>query len=352
MEQKPRVFIGSSTEGLGLAEALFACLHRHAEPTLWTHELFRPGRYPLEELERQLQRHAFAILVASPDDEIFKRGTVSPTVRDNLLVEFGLFTGALGRRRTFFVCPNVPRIELPSDLLGIVHATYDAERASKGADNRAAAVQVACQQIRDVIAEEWAGMQQRAADATEALRTSEKGQAIERLHSVAVQLRDALMAVQRDSFAAVSDERAFRKAKEGAAQRVQAIAASFAEDAKTVAVERQLKVLAETTAAALVDLPFPRELVVDPRRAERQALDIGLGALDSLLKGGDPMRHVHEAASNEAQAVVSSLKQRYSEWWERHSSTLQAAAVDIQDALFRAALDLGAAGRGSETTAA
>ena len=35
MQQKPRVFIGSSTEGLGLAEALFACLQRHTEPTLW-----------------------------------------------------------------------------------------------------------------------------------------------------------------------------------------------------------------------------------------------------------------------------------------------------------------------------
>ncbi len=81
------------------------------------------------------------------------------------------------------------------------------------------------------------------------------------------------MAVQRDGFAAVSDEQAFRKAKEGAAQRVQEIAASFAEDAKTVAVERQLKVLAEATAAALLDLPFPRELAGGAQRAERQALD-------------------------------------------------------------------------------
>ncbi len=103
---KPRVFIGSSTEGARVAEALFACLKHSTEPTLWSHELFRPGRYPLQELERQLQLHAFAVLVASPDDEVFKRGEKAAAMRDNLLIEFGMFAGAIGSERVFFVCPN------------------------------------------------------------------------------------------------------------------------------------------------------------------------------------------------------------------------------------------------------
>ena len=57
----------------------------------------------------ELVRSVWASLdmLASPDDEIFKRGTSSPAVRDNLLVEFGLFAGVLGRRRTFVSkCPE------------------------------------------------------------------------------------------------------------------------------------------------------------------------------------------------------------------------------------------------------
>jgi predicted nucleotide-binding protein len=96
--EKPRVFIGSSTEGLAIAEAVFANLSRDSTPTLWTHQLFLPGQYPLEVLERELGRHSFAVLVASPDDELVKRGSSSPAMRDNLLLEFGLFAGALGRR--------------------------------------------------------------------------------------------------------------------------------------------------------------------------------------------------------------------------------------------------------------
>ena len=81
---KPRVFIGSSTEGLKIAEALFACLQHETAPTLWTHQLFLPGDYPLEALERQLRQHSFAVLVASPDDTLIKRGFSSAAMRSRM----------------------------------------------------------------------------------------------------------------------------------------------------------------------------------------------------------------------------------------------------------------------------
>ena len=64
--EKPNVFIGSSSEGLPIAEAAFRLLSRDSKAKLWTHQLFLPGRYPLEVLESELRVSDFAVLVASP----------------------------------------------------------------------------------------------------------------------------------------------------------------------------------------------------------------------------------------------------------------------------------------------
>lgn len=341
---KPSVFIGSSSEGLPIAEALFTSLSFETNPTLWTHQLFLPGQYPLEVLEKELRRHAFAVLVASPDDELVKRGVATPAMRDNLLLEFGLFAGALGRRRAFFVCPSAPTISIPSDLLGIVTATYDAERTTLGASDRAAAVQVAAQQIRAVIAEEWKLIQEQVEAEGARLRSSKRGKAIQRLHGVAVQLRDALIVLQRDAFAAFSDEAAFNSAKGRAEASLHQIADGYRDEAKEVGVDRQLQELLEVTAAALIDLPFPRELALGRQAAQQEAYRVGMGALNTFLRGGDPVRHVREVASDEADHRFAALQQRYAEWWDRHCLRLQEATGRLQDALLNAAIALSLAG--------
>jgi hypothetical protein len=337
---KPSVFIGSSAEGLPIAEALFTSLSFETTPTLWTHQLFLPGQYPLEVLEKELRRHAFAVLIASPDDELVKRGVTTPAMRDNLLLEFGLFAGALGRRRAFFVCPSTPTISIPSDLLGIVTATYDASRTERGASDRAAAVQVAAQQIRTVIAEEWALIQAQVDAEGARLRSSKRGQAIQRLHGVAVQLRDALIVLQRDAFGAFSDEAAFNHAKSRADASLRQIADGYRDEAKQVGVDRQLQELLEATAAALADLPFPRELALGRQAAQHEAFRVGMGALDKFLRGGDPVRHVRDIASDEADNRFAALRQRYAEWWDHHCLRMQEVAGRLQDALFNAAIAL------------
>ena len=153
--EKPKVFIGSSVEGLKIAEAVFANMNYETEPTLWKNDIFLPSEYPLETLEQQLKLHSFAILVASPDDILIKRGETSQAMRDNILFEFGLFSGVLGRRRTFLLLPENKDIAIPSDLLGIIPARYDENRLKKDPPEYAAAVQVACNQIRQVIRNEW-----------------------------------------------------------------------------------------------------------------------------------------------------------------------------------------------------
>jgi SAM-dependent methyltransferase len=152
---KPPVFIGSSSEGKLIAEAVFARLERTTAPKLWNNQLFLAGAHPLDVLERELKRHSFAVFVASPDDAVRKRDVTLPTLRDNLLLEFGMFVGALGKTRVFFICPDSPKVELPSDLVGVLTATYSATRVTGPLDERAAAVEVACQQLIEVIEREW-----------------------------------------------------------------------------------------------------------------------------------------------------------------------------------------------------
>ncbi len=337
---KPPVFIGSSSEGLRLAEAVFYHLSHETRPKLWTHDLFLPGQYPMETLAGQLRQNAFAILIASPDDQLIKRGVESPAMRDNLLLEFGLFTGALGRKRAFFLCPDSPKIELPSDLLGMIVATYDGRRASGKLAEIASAVQVPCQQIRTVIREQWEIIQKEKADFTARIRATEKGKAVERLYGVVIQLRDAVLVVQRDAFAAVSDEAAFTKVKQAAIQSARKIADSFSKDAAQIGVTDQVTKLAAVTVNALEDLPFPREFTAGKKAAREKIVGTGLDALSSILRGGDPFRHVEDAVSGEANKLISSLKHRYTEWWDKHYPIIETETADLQDKLFRAAMDL------------
>jgi hypothetical protein len=337
---KPPVFIGSSAEGRPIAQAVLDQLSHETNPKLWTDQLFLPGQYPLDTLEKQLRQNAFAILVATPDDQLIKRGVELPAMRDNLLLEFGLFTGALGRQRAFFLCPDSPTVELPSDLLGMIMATYDGTCAHGAAEEIAAAVARPCQQILAVIREQWEIIRQEREESGARIRASEQGKAVKRLYGLAVQLRDAVTVVQRDAFAALSDEAAFDKVRRDAIQQVGKIADSFRQEATLIGVDEEVETLATATSEALDDLPFPRELSPGKEAAREKMIDTGVEALSIFLGGGDPLRHVEDVASGEANKRVSSLKHRYMEWWDRHYPMIEDATANLQDKLFRALMDL------------
>ncbi len=323
-----------------MAEAVFAALQKETRPTLWTHDLFVPGEFPLETLEREIHAFAFAVLVASPDDELVKRGATFSAMRDNILLEIGLFTGALGRRRTFIVCPNHPRIELPSDLLGVVYATYDAERLQVGPTEFASAVQVGCSQIKQAIRSELEKIEQEEATRQARLKASEKGRAIQRLHEVSVHLRDVLMAVQRDTFDSLTDQSAFDLIKEKASEKILKIGSSFGEDASILQVEDQLENLVQAANAALLDLPFPQELSVSEAEARDRTIEAGIGAVMGLFEGRNPIRDLSRSASAEAESRVTGLKHRYTDWWEKHHGALEGSTLKMQDSLLSAALSL------------
>lgn len=121
---RPRMFIGSSGEGLPVARALQAELEFDADVTIWSQGVFGLSQATLETLTASVREYDFAVLVLTPDDVVTKRDSTQSAPRDNVVFEAGLFIGALGRGRAFFVVNREEAIDLPSDLAGITLAQY------------------------------------------------------------------------------------------------------------------------------------------------------------------------------------------------------------------------------------
>ena len=117
---KPSIFIGSSSEALPLARAVRDELTKQFLPDLWSENLFELGEDTLTNLLRFVQCYDFAVLVISDDDVTTSRKTTQASPRDNVIMELGLFLGALGRRRAFVVVVRTDdgSPKLPTDLLG------------------------------------------------------------------------------------------------------------------------------------------------------------------------------------------------------------------------------------------
>lgn len=146
---KPRIFIASSVEGLGIAHAIQENLQHSATCKVWSQGVFLPSSYPLESLDEEFKKSDFGIFVFSPDDAIRIRDKSKKTVRDNILIELGMSLGQLGRRRSFIVAPrDIPNLHIPTDLMGLNPVTFE---ANGGHDNLLAALGPACSQIRNAV---------------------------------------------------------------------------------------------------------------------------------------------------------------------------------------------------------
>ena len=124
MTRIPYIFIGSSRHAKKYVELIAGCLGSDVICSPWWHEdNFPLGESALEALCKKTVLYEFAIFVATADDLLLSEDASHRAMRDNVLFEHGLFTGALGRRRTFLFAPG--GIKIPTDLAGITIIYYN-----------------------------------------------------------------------------------------------------------------------------------------------------------------------------------------------------------------------------------
>jgi hypothetical protein len=114
-----KVFIGSSKESTEFMDWVALSLEElELHPVKWTHPgLFPPGEQAFLRLIDITASVGAAIFIFAEDDKAWYRGDAVGLPRDNVLIEYGLFTGKLGSQRAI-VCIN-GKPKTASDLLGL-----------------------------------------------------------------------------------------------------------------------------------------------------------------------------------------------------------------------------------------
>lgn len=129
----PIVFIASS----GAAKKDLEIIEDHLKgPTIicrpWTDpDIFKASDFTINSLLKQADEADFAIILATPDDIVeknsplggwLKRRSVKRSARDNVLLEYGLFAGAIDRNRVLVF--EKSGVGLPTDLQGLTTLRY------------------------------------------------------------------------------------------------------------------------------------------------------------------------------------------------------------------------------------
>ncbi|MBK6629193.1 MAG: nucleotide-binding protein [Flavobacteriales bacterium] len=116
-----RIFIGSSTEAVkrGTLKKLCGWIKAAGhEPLPWNQTgLFPPGSYTLQRLLQIASDVNGACFVFSEDDKGWYRRSISKHTRDNVILEYGMFTGRQDILRAIIVQEGRPRVA--SDLHGV-----------------------------------------------------------------------------------------------------------------------------------------------------------------------------------------------------------------------------------------
>ena len=145
----PKLFIGSSVEGLAVARALQEQLeHDAVEVRVWTDDVFSPGGSTAAELVKLAQESDFGVFVVRPDDVTRSRHAQTGAPRDNVVLELGMFLGLHGQHRALILRPRGEDVKIPTDLLGIAPLDYDPDRART---DPVGAVATAANQLRRLI---------------------------------------------------------------------------------------------------------------------------------------------------------------------------------------------------------
>lgn len=115
-----KVFLASSNESLEDLQEIASWLEELGhEPIAWDMpSLFLPGDNTFLKLIEISKKVDAAVFVFSEDDSVWYRTDTLPQPRDNVLIEYGLFAGALGQRRAIICRKGQPKSA--TDLNGII----------------------------------------------------------------------------------------------------------------------------------------------------------------------------------------------------------------------------------------
>lgn len=117
--QAMEIFIGSSRQSLETVRRVGSWLQSEGhQPLSWDQPgLFPVGEYTWDSLDTICRRVGAAVFVFGEDDRVWYRADGARQPRDNVLIEYGLFAGVLGRRKVGVCKVGSPRV--PVDLAGL-----------------------------------------------------------------------------------------------------------------------------------------------------------------------------------------------------------------------------------------
>ena len=145
---KSRIFIGSSTESLKIAETVQKLMEPEFECEIWNKNFFDLNQSTYDNLVQKAPSFDYAVFIGGPDDKVICRNTgeqaekkIAP--RDNVYLEFALYAGILSAARSFFLLDEACGIA--SDLKGITLSYYADQMES---------IQQCCEELKRCIHEE------------------------------------------------------------------------------------------------------------------------------------------------------------------------------------------------------
>jgi hypothetical protein len=274
---------------------------------VWTEGVFLPGRTFIETLEAMMERVDYAILVATPDDMLRQRNVETFSMRDNVLLELGLFMARLGRTRTYLVSPRDRAIHVPSDLLGLTTVSYNLPSSAEEATD---ALHGPCDEIRRAMRE-----------AERELSLATKRVLVKRLLGLTNRVQGFVVSLQSESVRSLADRSQFERIRDECATRLTNLIREYEGDASRLNVGDKSARVADAVLLAVREIPFPEEVVVT----------------DNDVVGG-LLRHLTgtRSAGQQIGDRFEKLAKRLDEWWNRHGARISAALNDFQAALIEA----------------
>jgi hypothetical protein len=297
-------FIGSSTEGLAVAHAIQANLSNTTECQVWSEGVFLPGHTYIGALESMLDKVDFAILVATPDDPLTKRDVEGFSMRDNVLLELGLFMAKLGRTRTYLVVPSAQPLHIPTDLFGVKTVSYPPVGPDQELED---ALDGPCREIRQAMTH-----------AEKELSRAARQTLVKRLFTLTNKIQGVLVSLQSESLRSLTNRAEFERLREESERHFLDISREYEEDAVRLGVAQQARGLVDSVVEAIRHLPFPEEVVVSTE-------DV-VGGLFSHFAGGG-------SVENRIADRIDRLATRYEAWWNEYGTRISAALHSFQSAL-------------------